>query len=76
VSYEITEGCRLSTRPSNLVPAGLLQDAAPARELHEVRPPITPWGNAMRLQLDHEAEVSRILAEAYVGADRRQAVRS
>ena len=41
-----------------------LAAAANCRELAQVRPPITPWGNAMRLQLDHQDEVDRIMGEA------------
>jgi hypothetical protein len=50
----LNAGIRWGVKPSNLVPSGLLQKAAPARELHEVRPSIAPWGNAMRLELDRE----------------------
>lgn len=60
----------------NSKPRYSLAAAANCRELAEVRPPITPWGNAMRLQLDHDAEVAALRAQAWFGHDRRLAVRS
>lgn len=53
-----------------------LAAAATCRELAEVRPSVAPWGNAMRLQLDHEAELAQIHGAAYRAHDRRLAVRS
>lgn len=53
-----------------------LAAAAQCRELHEVRPSIAPWGNAMRLQLEHDAEIASIVGQAWRGHDRRLAVRS
>jgi hypothetical protein len=52
------DGIRWGVKPSNLVPAGLLQLAPQPRELAEVRPTIAPWGNAMRLELDHQIELA------------------
>lgn len=72
----MTDGIRWAVRPSNLVPAGLLQNAAAPRELAQVRPLITPWGNAMRLELDHQAEMASIFGAGYRGSDRRLQVRS
>jgi hypothetical protein len=61
MAYEVdSEGTRWETRPACLVPAGLLQDAAPARELEQVRPTIAAWGSAFQVQMQHEAELASI----------------
>jgi hypothetical protein len=61
LSYSVdAQGTRWTPRPSNLVPAGLLQDAAPARELEEVRPSIAAWGGAFQVIAQHEAELASI----------------
>jgi hypothetical protein len=60
----------------SLKPSYSLQAAASCRELADVRPVITPWGNAMRLQLDHDAEVALIERQGFQAVERRQAVRS
>ncbi len=54
----MTDGIRWAVRPSNLVPAGLLQNAPPPRPLTDFRPLIAPWGNAMRVDLDHTLEMA------------------
>lgn len=72
MGYETEHGVRFTARPSNLVPAGLLQDAAPPRELVEVAPwRVTAWGNAMRLEIDHQLEIDRLHAEAWRAHDPR-----
>lgn len=53
-----------------------LAAAANCRELVELRPLIAPWGNAMRLQLDHQAEVDALEGQAWRAHDRRLVVRS
>lgn len=45
-------------------PSYSLKAAATCRELHQVRPVIAPWGNAMRLQLDHDLEVAQLIGDA------------
>lgn len=56
-------------------PSYSLAQAAQCRALGEVRPVISPWGNAMRLQIDHEIELASIHGAAWAGHDRRLAVR-
>jgi hypothetical protein len=53
--FDTLDGQRFTTKPGYS-----LKSAATCRELAEVRPPITPWGNAMRLQLDHELELAQL----------------
>ncbi len=60
----------------DLKPRYSLTAAANCRELAQVRPLIAPWGNAMRLQLDHQAEVERLEGQAWRAHDPRLAVRS
>jgi hypothetical protein len=64
MSYSTSHGQRWNVSRGPLVPAGLLQDAPPPRSLVEVLAPITPWGNAFRIALDHEIEVAALEREA------------
>jgi hypothetical protein len=59
MSFDTLDGQRFTSKPGYS-----LKSAAACRELAEVRPSITPWGSAMQVAEQHQAEIDAIAGQA------------